>query len=54
MNASSSDKLPQRHNPAAGVRIDLGQPNLVLLTVATKKRVPWLANETAHRLLHQA
>jgi putative transposase len=26
---------------------------MVLLTVATEKRRPWLANETAHRLLHE-
>jgi putative transposase len=47
------DELPQRHNPAPGVHINLGQSNLVLLTVTTEKRNPWLANEIAHRLLHE-
>lgn len=47
----SDDELPQRRNPAPGVHIDLGRSNFVLLTVSTEKRNPWLANETAHRLL---
>jgi putative transposase len=42
-----------RKNPAIGVHIQLGRPNFVLLTVTTKKRVPWLANPMAHELLHQ-
>src|SRR5690606_28565838 len=46
-------KLPQRQNPAPGVHINLGQSNIVLLTVTTDKRAPWLANEIAHRFLHQ-
>lgn len=47
------DELPQRRNPSPGVHIDLGRCNFVLLTVTTENRAPWLANETAHRLLHQ-
>jgi len=44
--------LPKRENPAPGVHIHLGQSSIVLLTIATEKRSPWLACETAHRLLH--
>ena len=44
-------KLPQRRNPAQGVHINLGQSNIVLLTVTTERRKPWLANETAQELL---
>ncbi|HWN95931.1 MAG TPA: hypothetical protein VNT99_12920 [Methylomirabilota bacterium] len=53
MNDSPDNELPQRRNPAPGVHINLGQSNIVLLTVTTEKRELWLANETAHRLLHQ-
>jgi putative transposase len=42
-----------RQNPAAGVPIKLGELNIVLLTVTTEKRVPWLANAVAHRMLHE-
>lgn len=42
-----------RKNPAAGVPIQLSESNIVLLTVTTEGRVPWLANPTAHRLLHE-
>ena len=53
MNDSSDNELPQRRNPSPGVHIDLGRSNFVLLTVTTEKRDPWLADETAHRLLHE-
>ena len=53
MGESGESSLPNRKNPAAGVHINLGQSNIVLLTVATEKRVPWLANELAHRLLRE-
>jgi len=33
----------QRRHPARGVRIHLGQPTIVFLTVCAKDRVPWLA-----------
>jgi putative transposase len=42
-----------RRNPATGVHIQLGRPNFILLTVTTENRIPWLANPTAHDLLHQ-
>lgn len=44
-------ELPNRKKPAQGVRIDLGRPTLVFITVCTKDRVPWLACDEAHRLL---
>jgi hypothetical protein len=31
----------------------MGQSNIVLLTITTERRKPWLANKTAHKLLHQ-
>ena len=45
--------LPRRKNPASGVHIQLGQSNIVLLTIATEQREPWLACELAHELLQQ-
>jgi putative transposase len=53
VNEFPDDELPQRRNPAPGFHINLGQSNIVLLTVTTEKRDPWLANETAHQFLHQ-
>ena len=53
MNATPDNELPQRQNPASGVHVNLGQSNIVLLTVTTDRRDPWLANETAHKLLHE-
>jgi putative transposase len=50
---STHNELPQRSNPASGVHLDLGRSNIVLLTITTDKRKPWLANETAHRLLRE-
>ena len=51
MNGSPIVLEPGRRKPAEGVRIDLGQPTIVFVTVCTKDRVPWLACEEAHRLL---
>ncbi len=42
-----------RKNPAAGVHVQLGRPNLVLLTVTTENRNPWLTDSQAHRLLRE-
>ena len=53
MPNSPNDELPQRQNPSPGVHINLGQSNIVLLTVTTEDRDPWLANESAHQLLHR-
>jgi len=49
----AENQFPQRGNPASGVHLDLGQSNIVLLTITTEKRKPWLANETAHQLLRE-
>jgi putative transposase len=49
----TNSTVPQRQNPASDVHINLGQSNIVLLTITTEKRKPWLANETAHQLLRQ-
>jgi hypothetical protein len=40
-----------RHKPASGVRIELGGPTIVFLTVCTDKRVPWLARTDVHEHL---
>ncbi|MGB7768993.1 MAG: hypothetical protein WBN22_09105 [Verrucomicrobiia bacterium] len=53
MNRYQDNQFPQRQNPSPGVHIQLGQSNMVLLTITTEKREPWLANEGAHQLLHQ-
>jgi putative transposase len=50
---TSDKELPQRQNPSSGVHVQLSQSNIVLLTITTEKREPWLANETAHQLLCQ-
>jgi putative transposase len=43
-----------RARPARGVYILSGQPTIVFLTVCTKDRSPWLADEAVHRSLRQA
>jgi putative transposase len=48
-----NEKFPQRQNPASGVHDQLGQSNIVLLTIAAEDRRPWLDNETTHQLLRQ-
>ena len=54
---SGSEDLPQkafaRRYPAPGVLLLPGSANFVLLSVTTDRRQPWLANETAHHLLHE-
>jgi putative transposase len=52
VNDSPQDK-PIRHNPSPGVNIQLGESNVVLLTVTTQKRVSWLANDFVHKLLRE-
>lgn len=49
----SDSELPNRRKPAEGVRIELGRPNIVFVTVCTKDRGAWLACEEAQRLLVQ-
>jgi putative transposase len=53
VNLPRDDQFPQRQNPSSGVHLELDQSNIVLLTVTTEERKPWLANERAQRLLHQ-
>ncbi len=48
------DKSVTRRKPASGVRIDLGQPTIVFVTVCTQNRAPWLAQPCAHELLKEA
>jgi putative transposase len=47
------NELSQRQNPTPGVHIHLRQSNIVLLTITTERRKPWLTDKTAHKLLHQ-
>ena len=45
--------FPERCTPAKGVRILLGGPNWVFLTVCTKDRARWLAQISVQRALHK-
>jgi putative transposase len=49
----SPDDPPVRHNPSSGVHIQLGDSNVVFLTITTEKRIPWLATTTAQQFLHE-
>ena len=53
MKTPPDNELPKRQNPASGVHTQLGQSNIVLLTINTEDRKPWLDNEPAHQLLRQ-
>lgn len=44
-------KYPRRRLPARGVHYPLGEPTIVFVTVCTKGRELWLANESCHALL---
>lgn len=44
-------KLPYRKRPAKGVVFRADTPTIVFVTVCTKDRRPWLANEACHQLL---
>jgi putative transposase len=43
---------PQRKTPAKGVKISLGGPNWVFLTVCAENRQSWLANQVVQSGLH--
>jgi putative transposase len=43
---------PGRRTPAKGVRVSLGGPNWVFLTVCTEKRERWLAEPSVQLVLH--
>jgi hypothetical protein len=49
----SPDRPPGRHTPAHGVKLSLAGPTIVLLTVNTKDRVPWLAQAVVHDSLRE-
>ncbi|MFH1739074.1 MAG: hypothetical protein ABIH23_08705 [bacterium] len=44
--------MPSRKHPVHGVRVINEQPTIVLVTVCTKNREPWLATHEIHSLLH--
>ena len=50
-NPEERRSLPSRSHPARGVRLTEDQPIIVFLTVCTKSRLPWLANEHVHKIL---
>ena len=47
------NNFPGRKLPAKGVRITLGGPNIVFLTVNAKDRVPWIGQQTVQNTLHE-
>jgi putative transposase len=47
----TNGKHHDRRHPVHGVRIQSTGPTIVLLTVCTKDRVPWLATPANHQLL---
>jgi putative transposase len=53
MNPDSQNLEVGRRNPSAGVHIQLGRPNIVLLTVTTENRKSGLADSLAHQLLRE-
>jgi putative transposase len=46
-------QLPDRCHPVHGVHMTTGRPTIVLLTVCTRGRARWLANEQNHALLRR-
>jgi len=46
------DHIGRKH-PASGVRIDLGQPTIVFLTVNTRDRRPWLPQPLVNHVLRE-
>ncbi len=53
MNKGAPFEESGRKKPAPGVHIYSGQPTIVLLTVSTEKRIPWLANDVAHKMIRE-
>ncbi|MDA7867308.1 hypothetical protein N9B57_05150 [Verrucomicrobia bacterium] len=47
-------KYHERSNPSAGVHISSIEATIVFVTVKTKKRHPWLAQDTVHSLLRDS
>lgn len=50
--AQDTPQPPERRTPAKGVRIALGEPNWVFLTVCAEGRERWLADANVHSTLH--
>ena len=46
-----AESRQSRSRPTHGVRIDLGGPTIVMVTVCTKRRDPWLASPEVHDAL---
>ena len=44
--------LPTRRTPAKGVHVEPDQPTILWVTVCSKDRVEWLAQEPVMRILH--
>ena len=44
--------LPKRQTPAKGVHIDPDQPTILWVTVCSKARAEWLAQDPVMKLLH--
>ena len=53
MNPSDSNIEVGRKNPAPGVHVQFGESNIVLLTVTTESRIPWLADLVVQRFLQE-
>jgi putative transposase len=53
MNPNDPNYEVGRKNPAPGVHFQFGSSTIVLLTVTTKKREPWLADTIAERFLQE-
>ena len=51
--AQDTPPPPERRTPAKGVRIALGEPNWVFLTVCAEGRERWLADANVHSTLHR-
>ena len=53
MNGLMPGTQPHRRTPAKGVRVSLGGPNWIFLTVCTDQRERWLAQPAARHALHE-
>ncbi|HSH95225.1 MAG TPA: hypothetical protein VK968_13820 [Roseimicrobium sp.] len=47
------DPIPGRKTPAQGVKIQLGEPTIIFLTVCTKDRTPWLTEKVVQDSLEE-
>ncbi len=53
MTTPNPKRLPKRTHPSHGVREQFKEPTIVLLTVCTKDRRPWLATPENHYVLRE-